>query len=58
MRADSAIFGVNSGGCRQFSLFPRLSAVSHRFHCGITVKMGVKFSGPDSFHSEFTVNSL
>ena len=58
MRADSTFFGVTRGVARQFSLFPRLSAVSHRFHCGITVKMGVKFSGPDSFHSEFTVNSL
>ena len=45
-------FWCYSGGCRHFSLFPRLSAVSHRFHCGITVKMGVKFSGPDSFHTK------
>ena len=55
MRADPAIFGVTRGFAVKFRFFQRLSAVSHRF---ATVKNGVKFSGPDSFHSEFTVNSL
>ena len=71
MRADSAIFGVNSGAVRQWAVAVKFHyffrAPSAEIYTGsvslwnrtvIIIKWGVNVSGPGSLHSEFTVRSL